>query len=144
VNFAFIRRLLPKSRTSSSPSPSRPPDHLRLGARGERVAARHLRRGGHRILARNYKCPVGEIDLVTLDRDTLVFVEVKTRASDEHADPKDAAGLIKWGRVERAARHYLRQHHAENSPSRFDLVTVLWPAGGKPQTEHFEDVYQVR
>ncbi len=106
--------------------------------------ARHLRRCGHRILTRNYKCPVGEIDLVTLDHDTIVFAEVKTRASDEHADPMEAAGPIKWGRVERAARHYLRRHRAEDQPSRFDLVTVLWPTGGKPQVEHFEDVYQVR
>ncbi len=103
-----------------------------------------MRRRGHRILARNYKCPVGEIDLVTLDHDTIVFAEVKTRASDEHADLIEAAGVIKWSRVERAARHYLKTHRAEDNPSRFDLVTVLWPADGKPQVEHFEDVYQAR
>jgi len=69
---------------------------------------------------------------------------VKTRASDEHADLIEAAGAIKWRRVERAARHYLKEHRAENAPARFDLVTVLWPPHARPEIEHFEDVHHAR
>jgi len=69
---------------------------------------------------------------------------VKTRASDEVADVADAAGPVKWRRVERAARTYLQQHGAQNAAARFDLVTVLWRPHGKPQIEHIEDAYQAK
>jgi len=124
--------------------PAPRPRHLIFGSRGERSGARFLRRRGHRILVRNYKCAVGEIDLITLDGDTIVFVEVKTRASDEAAEVADAAGPVKWRRVDRAARTYLKQNGAEDAAARFDLVTVLWQARGKPKIEHLEDVYQAR
>lgn len=137
-------------RSRSNPSgsdagrPSGKPRHLIFGSRGERSAERFLRRRGHRVVGRNFTCAVGEIDLITLDGDTIVFVEVKTRASDEAADVADAAGPVKWRRVERAARTYLRQHDAQNAPARFDLVTVLWRPRGKPEIEHLEDVHHVR
>ena len=118
--------------------------HLRLGARGERLAARYLKRRHHRIIARNFRCPVGEIDLVSLHGDTLVFVEVKTRSTEEAEDLRDAVRRGKWARVERAARYFLMHRLAANRPCRFDLVTVVWPPQGRPQVEHFEDAFQPR
>jgi len=106
------------------------------------MAARFLRRRGHRIVARNFGCALGEIDIITLDDDTVVFVEVKTRASDEHAELVDAVNATKWHRVERAARYYLKRSSAEDCPCRFDFVTVLWRPHRKPQIEHLENAYQ--
>ncbi|MBI4716959.1 MAG: YraN family protein [Planctomycetes bacterium] len=105
---------------------------------------RFLRRCGHRILARNYACPYGELDIVAAARETIVFVEVKTRASDEAQDPAEAVGAEKWSRVERAARHFLAAGAAEDRPYRFDLVTVVWPRRGALRIEHTPDAYQPR
>jgi len=143
VNFALIRKQL--SRLSHLNWPFRRLEgHLHLGRRGERVAVRHLKRRHYRIIGRNYRCSLGEIDLIAGDGDTLVFVEVKTRASHQLQDPSETAGPVKWRRVERAARHFLARKAKADGPCRFDLVTVLWPSGGSPVVEHFEDAYQPR
>ena len=115
-----------------------------FGAKGEREAARTLRRRGHRVMVRNYRCPAGEIDLITTDRGQLVFVEVKTRTSDAAQDPLDTVSPAKWRRIERAARYYRLQHVRGDPPSRFDLVTVIWPEAGKPQVEHTVSAYEPR
>lgn len=114
---------------------------LALGSRGERAAAAHLRKRGYRVINRNYRCPVGEIDLISWDGETIVFVEVKTRSSTEAEDPIDAIRPGKWARVERAARCFLAQRATRDHPCRFDVVTVVWPERGPPRIEHFEDAY---
>ena len=115
--------------------------HLFLGWRGERAAARYLKRRGYRILARNFRRGRGEIDLIALDRDTIVFVEVKTRTTDERDGPPDVARRIQWPHIVHAARQYLRRCRAENRPCRFDVVVVSWPRRGRPIVEHFENVH---
>ena len=114
-----------------------------LGRRGERAARRFLRKKrGHRILAANYACHIGEIDLITLDGDTIVFVEVKTRSSDERSQPFEAVGWQKRRRIEMAARYYLTQTRAQDLPCRFDVVSIVWPAKGSPTIEHFENAFR--
>jgi putative endonuclease len=142
VSFASItKKLLRRLRRSRR----RPLDgHLDFGSTGERLAARALRRAGHRVLARNYRCPAGEIDLITADAGEFVFVEVKTRASDDRQDPLDTISPAKWRRVERAARYFLMSRATGDPPCRFDSVTVVWPADGKPNIEHTIDAYQPR
>ena len=140
MNFAFITRRLPHLKWRSRRSDRR----LYLGSRGERAAARHLRKRGYRIITRNYRCPVGEIDLISTDGDTVVFVEVKTRSSDEAEDPVDTVRPAKWARVERAARYFLMQRARGDYPCRFDVIVVVWPPRGSPRFEHFEDAYQPR
>ena len=116
-----------------------------LGARGETLAARYLRRtAGHRILKKNYRSPAGEIDLISVDGDTLVFVEVKTRASDESADPLDSVNRAKRMQIERAARHFAMRHRTQHLPMRFDLIRVVWPPHGSPVIEHFPDAFHAR
>jgi putative endonuclease len=109
----------------------------RLGPTGERIAAKYLRRHGHRILMRNYRCPAGEIDLVAAQGDTLVFVEVKTRSSDDLAMPEDAVDAAKRRQILRAARYFLAQMKAQHLPIRFDVVAIVLPPRGAPQIEHF-------
>ena len=82
--------------------------------------------------------------MITMDGDTLVFVEVKTRSTSEAQDPQEAVSHGKWVRVERAARYFLAQHGVEDRPCRFDLVTIVWPPRASPVIEHFEDAYQPR
>src|SRR5947209_7314149 len=75
---------------STAASTAKRPLHLRIGRRGEEAAAEQLKAAGYRILARNYRCPSGEIDLVAEERGVLVFVEVKTRSSAAYGSPRDA------------------------------------------------------
>ena len=112
-----------------------------LGSRGERTAERFLKRRGHRILARNFRCPGGEIDLVTLDGRTLVFVEVKTRESSAHADPQESVNYDKQRRVIQAARFYRRAKSAEHLPCRFDVVGVVMAPGMPEQVCHIPDAF---
>lgn len=140
MNFVFITRRLRWPSWLSR----RPDRDLALGRRGERAAARYLERFDHRVLERNYRCAVGEVDLISVESDTLVFVEVKTRSSDRAADPLETVRPAKWARVERAARWFVMERSAEHMPCRFDLVTIVWPPRGTPRIEHIENAYQAR
>jgi putative endonuclease len=95
-----------------------------LGADGERVAERFLRAHHYTILARNYRCPAGEVDLVALDRGTVVFVEVKTRAQLAFGGPADAVDRRKQRQIQRVAEYYLAVHRLLDRNARFDVVAV--------------------
>ena len=114
---------------------------MSLGARGERIAARTLKRGGYRILARNFTCPAGELDLIALDGDTVVFVEVKTRTSDQSADPEANVHYHKKRQLARTAKYYLAMTGAADRPCRFDVVAVVLAPRHKPVIEHFIDAF---
>ena len=123
---------------------SQPP----LGQRGERLAARHLKRQGLKILARNYRCPVGEIDLILLDRstrrfgaETIVFVEVKARSSDYYTDPEAAVNAEKRRRLHKIANYYVAHHNAQDYTLRFDIVAVICPDGEKPTVRHTPEAF---
>ena len=114
---------------------------MTLGRAGEKAAAAFLKRSGWRIVARNYTCPQGELDLVGLDGDTIVFVEVKSRRSDASADPEINVTYHKQRRLTRAARHYLMEKGAQDRPCRFDVVAVVLPDQGEAAIEHFVDAF---
>ena len=140
MNFASIlkRLLSPYSRARASS------DRTRLGARGETIAARYLRRCGHRIIHRNYRCALGEIDLITTDGDTIVFVEVKTRSDDSHADPQESIGAAKRSRLERAAKHFLMSQRSSDFSCRFDVVSIVWRPGESPRIDHLPEAFEPR
>ena len=116
---------------------------LLLGRRGERAAARFLKRHrGHRIITANYRCPAGEIDLITLDKDTVVFVEVKTRTSVGPVAPFEAFGAHQQRRIENAARYFLMRAKNPHPAARFDVVSIVWPPRGAPAIEHFQDAFR--
>jgi len=95
-----------------------------LAQRGERAAERFLRRRRYAVLARNYTCPGGELDLVALHRGVLVFVEVKTRSDDRFGSAFEAVDKRKQKRIIRAATHFLVAHALEEREVRFDVVAV--------------------
>ncbi len=110
-----------------------------LGDRGEREAAAYLRRQGLRIVARNYRTPLGEIDLIARDGDTVVFVEVKTRRQGE---PAEAVTPEKQRRLTLAALHFLKARGLLEYRSRFDVVAIVWPETDRtPDIEHFRAAF---
>jgi putative endonuclease len=114
---------------------------MKLGPSGEKAAARHLKQIGYRIVARNYSCPAGELDLVAVDGDAIVFVEVKTRRSNEAADPEVNVTPAKRRQLTRAAKYYLMAKSAQDRPARFDVVAVVLPEKGRASIEHFVDAF---
>jgi len=112
-----------------------------LGRLGERLGARFLRRRGYRIVARNYTCPAGEIDLVALDGPSIVFVEVKSLRGDAAANPEDAVNFHKRRQITAVARTYLLQTGAQNHACRFDVIAVVLKEGCQPEIEHFIDAF---
>lgn len=97
---------------------------IRTGKRGEAIAMSHLQRLGYRILECNYRCPLGEIDIVARDGNTLVFVEVKSRKTEEFGDPELAVGKAKQRRMVLVSLHYLSQKDHPLLNVRFDVVAI--------------------
>ncbi|NOY80974.1 MAG: YraN family protein, partial [Kiritimatiellaeota bacterium] len=103
--------------------------HLRLGRRGERIAARLLAELGFDLLVRNYRCREGEIDLVARENQVLCFVEVKTRRRAGTRRPAEAVGRAKRRHIIRAAHRYLREIGRPPVPHRFDIIEVILSGG---------------
>lgn len=102
------------------------PSHLRLGERGEKLAAQFLRRSGFKVLYRNFRAPRGgEVDLVCRDDDTLVFVEVKTRSSEDCGSPAEAVNRDKQKLIARGAMAWLRLLDHPDVFFRFDIVEIV-------------------
>jgi putative endonuclease len=121
--------------------PANAPVKDTLGGRGENRAARFLRERGYKILIRNFRCPLGEIDIVARDGRTLVFCEVKTRAYDDPL-PEDQVNDFKQHQITKAAKYYLSRYGVPQPPSRFDVVAVVWPDGQEPQIRHTPHAFE--
>lgn len=107
------------------------PDHLLEGRRGERAACLFLLRQGFDVLVRRFRGRYGEIDLIALDVDTLVFIEVKTRSTSDYGDPWEFVGWEKQQNLRRTAEEFIARHDLGHYAYRFDIVGVLAP--GTPE-----------
>ena len=107
-----------------------------LGAYGERVAARHLVEQGMTLLERNWRCPVGEVDLVLQEGEVLVVCEVKTRAGDEGGSPHEAVTPAKLERLQRLGEEWQVARGVRLPEVRVDLVAVRLAAKGAAEVEH--------
>jgi putative endonuclease len=112
-----------------------PADRGELGRRGEALACARLTAGGLRIVARNWRCRTGEIDVVAQAPGLLVFCEVKTRRGDGYGSPAAAVTWAKQARLRSLAAAYLRATPHPPCRVRFDVVTVVWPRRGTPAVE---------
>ena len=112
-----------------------------LGDRGENVAARYLRNQGFTIIVRNFRCEMGEVDIIARDGKTLVFVEVKTRAYDDPT-PEEQVNTVKQHQVTKAAKLYLSRYGVPQPPARFDVVAIVWPNGQDPIIRHTPDAFE--
>ena len=115
-----------------------------LGSWGESLAAKYLQKKRYKILAANYRCRMGEIDLIAENKQCLVFVEVKLRKSDRFAEARDFVDHRKQERLKTTASLYLSQYDC-SKPSRFDVVEIYAPEGMEtkhPKIIHLEDAFQ--
>jgi putative endonuclease len=124
-------------------SPVKPWWRRWFGSRSERAAARFLRRLGYRILARNYTCPHGELDLVALDGRCIVFVEVRSTGTEDSARPAASVDDAKQRRLTNLALHFLQQHRLLDHAARFDVLAVSWPEGRRePAIVHYPHAFE--
>lgn len=107
------------------------PEHLIRGMRGEKAAKNYLKSKGLKFLTANYNSGRGEIDLIFRDGDCLVFVEVKTRSSEEWTRPSKAVDARKRRLISLAAMDYIKLLKTKNIKFRFDIVEVLVDEGNK-------------
>lgn len=94
------------------------------GHKSESAAVDFLRRNGYRILARNYRTRLGEIDVIAKDGDTIVFVEVKARRSNRYGPPKAAVTPAKQRKISMVALQYLKDAQLTDTSARFDVVAI--------------------
>lgn len=126
--------------TNTTASGSGTDERRALGAFGEAYAARHLVDQGMVVLDRNWRCELGEIDLVLRDGRVLVVCEVKTRRSTRYGDPLEGVTEQKAARLRRLAARWLAEHDVRPGEVRLDLVGILLPRRGVPTLEHVRGV----
>ena len=115
--------------------------HLLVGQEGEELAVRYLKRLGYRIICRNYRSPLGEIDIIARHGEVLVFVEVKSRSSQTFGSPGMAVTLAKQRKLSQVAWHYLQKHNLTEVSARFDVVTISGRKGA-PLFEVIENAFE--
>ena len=114
-----------------------------FGQAGESAAEAYLRRKGYRILARNLRSSLGELDLVAEDGQVLVFVEVKARRTDAFGGAIHAVHHRKQEKLIQLAAQYLARHHIKNRLCRFDVVLLQGPNAVAPQIEHIQNAFEI-
>lgn len=113
-----------------------------LGREGEQIAERYLVEKGYRLVERNYRCPVGEMDLIALDRRVIVFIEVKTRTDDRFGVPLESVHPRKQQKMTKTALFFLSQHRLHHRDARFDVVGISW-MGREPVVEHIQNAFDL-
>ncbi len=99
------------------------------GKASEELAEAFLVKNGMEVLTRNFRCPIGEIDLVGRHERTIVFVEVRARYASSHGSPQESITYTKRRRLTRLAHWYLKRYRLERHSARFDVVAITWRAG---------------
>ena len=120
---------------------------LPLGLRGEIVAAAYVRRAGYKLLYRSYRCGIGELDIVAIDGETLVFIEVRTRTDAVHGEAWETIGARKQHKLSALANYFLKHEKEwQHRPTRFDVVSVEWPIDTprQPKVTLYRDAFSVR
>ncbi|MCL2061447.1 MAG: YraN family protein [Firmicutes bacterium] len=114
-------------------------NNLYKGRKGEDIAAEFFISKQYRILCRNYKTAVGELDLVAQDKDTLVFIEVKSRMSDKYGAPGEALTSFKRRKISQVAAQYIKRKKAAPAAVRFDVLEIFLSEG---RVNHIEDAFE--
>jgi putative endonuclease len=114
-----------------------------LGKKGEEIALRFLKKRGYRIIEKNYVCKMGEMDIIAKEKDTLVFVEVKTRTSTIFGPPQLAVNPTKQMQLSKVALSYLKAKQLEDVKARFDVVAILLGPKGE-EIELIRDAFDLQ
>jgi len=118
-------------------------DRKELGKKGEELAIRFLKKSGYRILLTNYACKMGEVDIIAQEKDTLAFIEVKTRTSTAFGPPQLAVNASKQRQLSKVALAFLKEKHLEEVKARFDVVAILLGPKGE-EIELIRDAFDLR
>lgn len=116
--------------------------HIYLGIRGEETAVNLLKENGYKILVRNYKTRLGEIDIIAKDKDTFVFIEVKSRHSDRFGLPAEAVSRHKQRQISKAALSFLKENNLLNKKARFDVISVI-DSEGMPKLDLIKNAFEL-
>lgn len=118
------------------------PRKMAVGAKGEQLAVKFLKKRGYKILQRNYRYRNGEIDVVCYDRGTIAFVEVKTRYSDKYGPPELSVTDAKKKQIIKGAQQYIAEKKIEGINLRFDVVSIFYPPNEKhPSITLFKNAF---
>jgi len=105
---------------------------IQTGKEGEKIAADFLKKKGYRIIETNFRCAIGEIDIIAREKDELVFIEVKTRTSGDLGFPEQAVGIKKQKKMSQLALWYLQKVNTNDTATRFDVLAIMiLPAGNE-------------
>ena len=113
-----------------------------LGKWGEEQGCRYLMDHGYRIVYRNYRCPIGEIDIIASGEGQLIFAEVKTRRSTSFGTPAEAVNLKKQAKYHKTALFFLNDKGWKNASCRFDILEVIVHPDKSFRINHIPDAYQ--
>jgi len=116
-------------------------ENISLGRQGEEEAARFLRREGYKVLARNYRTRLAEIDIIARDKDTFCFIEVKTRLSGSFGEPAEAIDRRKQEKIRMAATLFLKGKGLLEAKARFDVVSIK-PSGGSWKADLIRNAFE--
>ncbi|MCX5702353.1 MAG: YraN family protein [Candidatus Omnitrophica bacterium] len=117
-------------------------NHIFLGELGEGVAVQLLKEQGYKIWKRNYKTKLGEIDIIAKDKDTVCFIEVKTRHSDKFGSPEESISESKQKKIARVALLFLKEMNLLDKKARFDVVSVVY-SKGEPQLDLIKNAFEL-
>ena len=117
-------------------------ERLDLGRFGEELAYKKIKRLGYKKIIRNYRCPLGEVDLIANDGDTLVFIETKTRKGKSVGYAKEAVDARKKRQLSKVALFYMKSNNCCETKARFDVIAVSLK-GGKPLIEVVKNAFDL-
>lgn len=110
-----------------------------LGNSGEKIAVKYLEKNKYQVLEKNFYCRQGEIDIIAIDRNEIVFIEVKTRSGNNFGRPAEAVNYIKQKHMYKAAEYFLYKSDLLDEPVRFDVIEILI-ANGKFNINHIKQI----
>jgi putative endonuclease len=113
-----------------------------LGKKGEELALRFLKKNGYHLIEQNYICKMGEMDIIAREKDTLVFIEVKTRVTTEFGPPQLAVHSSKQRQLSKVALNYLNEKRLKDVKARFDVVAILLGQKGE-EIELIRDAFDL-
>jgi len=115
---------------------------LELGRYGEDLAYKRIKRLGYRKIIRNYRCPLGEVDLIANDGDTLVFIEIKTRRGKPTGYAKEAVNARKQRQLSKVALSYMKSNNCSDAKARFDVIAISIKED-KPEIEVVKNAFDL-
>lgn len=115
---------------------------INIGKQGETLAEDYLRQQNYKIVEKNFRCKLGEIDIIAKDRHLVVFVEVRTKTSDAYGPAYNTVTYSKRKQVKRVALYYISKHNLVNTQFRFDVIgIILNPQTGHHHIDHIQNAF---